>query len=84
MKLMRPWIGSCQETEACMSDHLEAALPATDERRVRRHLLVCSRCRAIFASLTRVVTGVRDLASSEPERPSSADAVLDRLRGDRR
>ncbi len=83
---MRPWIGSCSETEARMSDHLEGDLPVRQERRVRRHLMHCHRCRLAYESLLRTIDHLRtfgqsDLAASVP---SVADAVVDRIRHERR
>lgn len=83
---MRPWMGSCTETEARLSGHLEEDLPARDERLVRRHLGHCRRCRQVYESLLRVVEQLRsagrdDLA--EPA-PSIADAVIERVRHERR
>jgi len=83
---MRPWIGSCAETEARMSDHLERDLPVRQERRVRRHLMHCRRCRLAYESLLGVVDHLRafgqnDLAASVP---SVADAVVERVRHERR
>jgi len=83
---MRPWIGSCSETEARMSDHLEGDLPVRQERRVRRHLMHCHRCRLAYESLLQTIDHLRtfgqsDLAASVP---SVADAVVDRIRHERR
>lgn len=55
MKMLPPWIGSCEETAACLSDHLEAGLAPEQERRVRRHLAWCRRCRLLYESLARTV-----------------------------
>jgi anti-sigma factor RsiW len=81
MKLMRPWIGTCEQTQACLSDHLDATLPDADEKRVRRHLAWCKRCQALFASLSRVVESVHALGHDDQRpAPSVADAVTERLR----
>ena len=80
--LMRPWIGTCEETEACLSDHLDHELEAHRERRVTRHLAWCRRCRAVAESLSRVVESVRGLGRLELEEPppSIAEAVIERIR----
>lgn len=85
MTLMRPWIGTCAETEARLSDHLDHELGAREEKRVTRHLAWCRRCRAVAESLSRVVESVRGLGRLELEEPppSVADAVLERIRHER-
>ena len=84
MRLMRPWIGTCEETGDCLSDHLEHTLEPAQERRVRRHLVWCSRCRALYESLTRTVERVRKLGEDDtgPTPPSVAASVIDRIRHD--
>lgn len=86
MLLMRPWIGTCEETGARLSDHLEHELGPREERRVRRHLAWCRPCRAVFESLSRVVEDVRALGRSDEaaETPSVASAVVERIRHERR
>jgi predicted anti-sigma-YlaC factor YlaD len=81
--LLRPFIGSCDETQEQLSDHLDGSLSADRERRVRRHLRYCRRCRSVYESLARTVERVRSLgrAPNEPESDVSAvDAVMDRIR----
>lgn len=83
---MRPWIGSCAETAARMSGHLDGDLPVREERLVRRHLAHCRRCRQVYESLLRAVEHLRavgrdDLAAPVP---SIADAVIERVRRERR
>jgi anti-sigma factor RsiW len=82
MFTMRPRIGSCKQTMARMSGHLDHDLPAGHERRVVRHLARCHRCRAVYDSLTRAVDQVRGLGRSDLERPapSVADVVTKRIR----
>lgn len=84
MRLMRPWIGTCEETGDCLSDHLEHTLEPAQERRVRRHLEWCSCCRALYESLARTVERVRKLGEddTEPTLPSVAPAVIRRIRDD--
>lgn len=80
--LMRPLIGSCDDTREQLSEHLEGSLPSRRERRVTRHLRFCRRCRAIYQSLTRTVESVRNLGrqeETEPD-PSVADTVIERIR----
>lgn len=82
MKLMRPWIGTCEETEARLSDHLEAGLAPEQERRVRRHLAWCPGCRRLYESLVRTVVRVRALARDDEgaPAPSVVAAVTERIR----
>ncbi len=79
---LRPWMGTCAETEARMSEHLEGGLPARQERRFGRHLLHCHRCRAAYTSFREAVGQLRSLGQDELAHPapSVADAVVDRLR----
>jgi predicted anti-sigma-YlaC factor YlaD len=85
MFLMRPWIGSCASAMERLSSHLEHALPAREERRVRRHLVRCRRCREMYESLLRTVEHVRALGRQDLDRPtrSVADLVMERVRHDR-
>lgn len=82
MKLMRPWIGTCEETAARLSDHLEAGLAPEQERIVRRHLVWCRRCRRLYESLVRTVERVRALARDDEgaPAPSVVAAVTERIR----
>lgn len=85
MFAMRPWIGSCRQTMARMSSHLDHELPARQERRVHRHLRRCHRCRAVYESLSRAVDQVRALGRRDLEQPtpSVADLVTERIRRER-
>lgn len=82
---MRPWIGSCKQTMARMSGHLDHELPVREERRVHRHLLRCHRCRAMYESLARAVDQMRALGRHDLEQaaPSVADLVTERIRQER-
>lgn len=82
MFLMRPWIGSCADTAARLSDHLEGELPATEERRVRRHLARCKRCAFMYDSLVRAVERVRALGREDIDAPvpSVSEVVAARIR----
>lgn len=83
LTLMRPWIGSCSETQDSLSAHLDGELAPREARRVARHLRVCRRCQAVLQSLARVVDGVRRLGqAADHARPSVAESVLDRIRRD--
>ena len=81
MMMMRPWIGSCEETGACLSDHLEAGLAPAQERRVRRHLAWCPGCRMLYESLVRTVERVRALGGDDERTPtpSVVAAVTERI-----
>ena len=83
--LMRPWFGSCDTTMARLSGHLEHDLPTREERRVRRHLGRCRRCRTVYESLVRAVEQVRTIGRQELDqpKPSVADLVTERIRHDR-
>ncbi len=83
---MRPWIGSCAETEARMSAHLDRDLPVREERLVRRHLAHCRRCRPVYESLLRAVDHLRAVGRDglAAPVPSIADAVIERVRHERR
>ncbi len=85
MFAMRPWIGSCKQTMARMSGHLEHDLAPREERRVTRHLARCHRCHAVFQSLVRAVEQLRALGRDDTSRPdySIADLVTERIRHDR-
>jgi anti-sigma factor RsiW len=80
--LMRLWGGSCAETEARLSDHLDGDLSITEDRRVHRHLARCRRCQSVFDSLTRVVERLRSLGREDIEAamPSIAETVATRIR----
>ena len=86
MFLMRPWIGSCKKTMARLSGHLEQDLPPRQERRVRRHLMRCHRCRSAFESLARAVERVRMLGRHDLHEPtpSVVNVVTERVRQDQR
>lgn len=84
---MRPWIGSCAETEERLSGHLEGELPPSEERRVRRHLAFCRRCRSVYESLARAVEHIRSLGREDDltaPMPSVVEAVTERIRHERR
>lgn len=70
---------SCARTRNSLSDLLDGELHGRHERRVRRHLLRCDRCRAVRDSLARVVGQLRRLGEEEPGSGSVADSVLARI-----
>jgi predicted anti-sigma-YlaC factor YlaD len=80
--LMRPLIGSCEETREQLSEHLDGSLGAQRERRVSRHLRYCRRCRLVYESLVRTVESVRAIGRRPDPEPdvSVADAVAERIR----
>ena len=80
--LMRPLIGSCEETRDQLSEHLDHSLEPRRERRVVRHLRYCRRCRAVYESLVRTVESVRAIGRRPEREPgvSVADTVAERIR----
>jgi predicted anti-sigma-YlaC factor YlaD len=83
---MNVFIGSCEETRQHLSAHLERDLRGLRKWRVAAHLRRCDRCRAVLASLARAVEQLRQLGREQfapPEALSFADAVVERLHGDR-
>ena len=80
--LMRPWIGTCAEAEARLSDHLDGDLSPSEERRLRRHLARCRGCASVYDSLTRAVESLRSLGREglDTSVPSVAEAVAQRIR----
>lgn len=80
--LMRLWAGSCAETEARLSDHLDGDLSAAKDLRVHPHLARCRQCQSILDSLTRVVERLRSLGREDIEAtmPSIAETVATRIR----
>lgn len=65
-------------TKAHASAYLDGDLPADGRTRVERHTSVCPQCRELIASLRRMLGALPTLA--DPQRPSVADGVVDRLR----
>lgn len=79
--LQRPWIASCHETEAHLSDYLDGELEGRRLARVRRHLARCRRCQSLLASLARTLDQLRALGPAETApRAATADAVLARIK----
>lgn len=86
---MKPWVATCAETRERLSDHLEGDLTGREQKRVLRHLARCRHCRAILESLARTLDHVRslgqvDVPAPAPATVSTADAVVERIRRERR
>ena len=82
-RMMRPIMGSCEETRDQLSDHLEGSVPPKRERRVTRHLRYCRRCRSIYESLVETVGRVRMLGREGRDAPadeSVVGSVIERIR----
>src|SRR5258708_19204675 len=81
--LMDMVAGSCEETRAELSDHLEGELHGARRLRVRLHLAGCDACSAIARSLRATIERLHGLEQNfRPERSSSSvvPAVLERIR----
>jgi predicted anti-sigma-YlaC factor YlaD len=78
---MKPWIATCRETRARLSDYLEDDLGARTRKRIMRHLDRCKHCRALLASLTRTLEELRSLRSVDeiPPTPATVHAVVERI-----
>ena len=81
---MKPWMATCGETRARMSDYIDGDLGSRTRHRVRRHLARCRHCQVVLESLTRTLEQLRTLGSIEPGSPEPATvrAVIDRIRHD--
>lgn len=81
--VLRPWIGTCDQTRDRLSAHLEGALRGREAKRVLRHVARCPQCREVLRSLARTVDGLRSLGRADalaPDQPSVAGAVVERIR----
>ncbi len=67
-------------TAAHASEYLDGQLPYAGRRRIERHTSVCPQCRALLASLRRMIEILPGLAP--PPSRGVADGVLERLRRD--
>ncbi len=65
-------------TKAHASEYLDGDLSPAERDRVERHASVCPKCRALLASLRRMLETLPGLAAQP--RPSVTDGVLERLR----
>ena len=59
------------------SAYLDGELAPAEHERVERHTSVCPKCRALIASLRRMVDALPALAAAP--RPGVTDGVLERL-----
>ena len=83
--LMDMVVGSCEQTRAQLSDHLEGELHGARRLRVRLHLAGCDACSAIARSLRATIERLHDLDESfhpGPSSPSAVPTVIDRIRQD--
>jgi predicted anti-sigma-YlaC factor YlaD len=80
--LMDMVVGSCEETSALLSAHLEGELKGLRRLRVRMHLAGCSVCSAVLRSLRDTVERLRQLDGevTPPPARSVVPAVLERIR----
>lgn len=78
---MKPWVATCGETRARLSDYLDDELGARTRRRVMRHLARCKHCRALLESLTRTLERLRSLGDVEqvPAEPATVRVVVERI-----
>lgn len=67
-------------TVAHASRYLDGELSRPERRRIDRHASVCPRCRALLASLTRLLVALPSLRDGP--QPPVADGVLERLDGE--
>jgi len=65
-------------TKVHASEYLDGELPQAERERVERHASVCPKCRALLASLRRMIETLPGLAAQS--RPSVTNGVLERLR----
>jgi anti-sigma factor RsiW len=67
-------------THAHLSDYLDQDLTDAERERVEDHLSMCPHCRRVLRTLRRTLESLMELPP-EP-RPSVAEGVIDRLRGE--
>jgi anti-sigma factor RsiW len=67
-------------THAHLSDYLDQDLTDAERERVEDHLSMCPHCRRVLRTLRRTLETLMELPP-EP-RPSVAEGVIDRLRGE--
>jgi predicted anti-sigma-YlaC factor YlaD len=83
--LLKPWIATCRETRAHLSDYLDGDLGARTRVRVMRHLARCEHCRALLDSLTRTLEQLRSLGTIDQASASATvGAIVDRIERDER
>lgn len=85
MPMKIPMVADCDETRASLSDLADGELDPRGRRRVKLHLAMCRRCRAIWKALQATIAGLRRLGTVEPEpKPALAEAVARRIRAEER
>jgi anti-sigma factor RsiW len=67
-------------THAHLSEYLDEDLSPAERERVEAHVGICPHCRRVLRTLRRTLESLMDLPV-EP-RPSVADGVIERLRGE--
>ena len=67
-------------THAHLSDYLDDDLTLGERERVEEHVSICPHCRRVLRTLRRTLQSLMELPV-EP-RPSVADGVIERLRGE--
>jgi len=67
-------------THAHLSDYLDDGLSPDERSRVEEHVGMCPHCRRVLRTLRRTLQSLMDLPA--PPRPSVADGVIERLRGE--
>ena len=67
-------------TSAHASEYLDGQLSPAGRDRVERHASACPKCRAMLASLRRMIAAMSAVGARP--RPGIADGVLERLRFD--
>jgi predicted anti-sigma-YlaC factor YlaD len=83
--LLKPWIATCRETRAHLSDYLDGDLGARTRVRIMRHLARCEHCRALLDSLTRTLEQLRSLGTIDQASASATvGAIVDRIERDER
>lgn len=84
--LLKPWIATCREPRAHLSDYLDGDLGARTRVRIMRHLARCEHCRALLDSLTRTLEQLRSLGTRDQASPAPATvrAIVERIERDER
>jgi anti-sigma factor RsiW len=82
---MKPWMATCRETRARLSDYLDDDLRPRTRRRVSRHLARCKHCQALLESLTRTLEQLRSLGSIDQgtTEPATVRAIVERIERER-
>ena len=79
--LVKPWVATCRETTARLSDYLDGELGGRARTRIVRHLERCEHCQALRESLSRTIEQVRSLGRVEEASlaPATVRAVVERI-----